>query len=212
MTDTGIGIPENKFGAIFENFEQVINITSNLYGGTGLGLPIFKQLVEKQGGIVSVKSKVNEGSTFGFTLSFQKTLMKIESDNVEVILNNEFKNLKVLVAEDVKLNQLLMKTILDEFNFEWDMADNGKAAVEKLENNSYDIVLMDLQMPIMNGFEATEYIRNKMNLQIPIIALTADVTTVDLEKCIAVGMNDYISKPIDEKILYNKILDLIKSK
>ncbi len=212
VTDTGIGIPENKIAAIFENFEQASAFTSSLYGGTGLGLPIVKQLVEKQGGTVSVKSKVGKGSTFGFTLSFQKTQTEIELESGEVILENEIKDIKILIVEDVKLNQLLLRTILDDFKFAWDVADNGKIAVEKLETNSYDIILMDLQMPVMNGFEATEYIRNKMNLQIPIIALTADVTTVDLEKCKAAGMNDYISKPIDEKLLHNKILDLIKSK
>jgi len=115
-----------------------------------------------------------------------------------------------LVVEDVKLNQLLMKIILEDFNFDYDIADNGQIAIEKLQVNSYDIILMDLQMPVMNGFEATEYIRNKMNLQIPIIALTADVTTVDVEKCKALGMNDYTSKPLNENVLYSKILRLVK--
>ena len=212
VADTGIGIPRNKIATIFENFEQAHTITSSLYGGTGLGLAIVKQLVEKQGGTVSVNSKVDEGSTFSFTLSFDKTtaelLLEEETEAYEIGMNL----LKVLVVEDVRLNQLLLRTILDDFQFECDIADNGKIAVEKLQTNAYDIILMDLQMPVMNGFEATEYIRTEMNLHIPIIALTADVTTVDLEKCKAVGMNDYISKPIDEKLLYGKILDLIKSK
>lgn len=103
-----------------------------------------------------------------------------------------------------------MKTLLDDFGFERDIAANGKIAIEKLVKNKYDIILMDLQMPLMNGFEATEYIRNTLKSTIPIIALTADVTTVDLEKCRAVGMNDYIAKPVDEKALYNKIISLIK--
>ena len=115
-----------------------------------------------------------------------------------------------MLVEDVKLNQLLMKLILDDFNFKYDIADNGKIAIDKLQTETYNIILMDLQMPEMNGFEATEHIRNKMNLQIPIIALTADVTTVDLEKCKAVGMNDYISKPVDERLLYSKIIELLK--
>jgi len=212
VTDTGIGIPQNKIEDIFENFEQAHTITSSLYGGTGLGLAIVKQLVEKQGGTISVKSKVDEGSTFSFTLSFQKTNAAVAFDNETGQYETENKPLKVLVVEDVKLNQLLMRTILDDFKFEWDIADNGKIAIEKLQTNSYDLILMDLQMPIMNGFEATEHIRNKMNLQIPIIALTADVTTVDVEKCKAIGMNDYISKPLDEKLLYSKILDLVKPK
>jgi CheY-like chemotaxis protein len=117
----------------------------------------------------------------------------------------------VLVAEDIPLNQLLMKTILDEFGFERDIAENGIIAIEKLKINSYDIILMDLQMPEMTGFEATEYIRNEMNSNIPIIALTADVTTVDLDKCRAVGMNDYIAKPVDERLLYHKIINLVKA-
>jgi len=215
VVDTGIGIPENKIETIFENFEQVASINSSLYGGTGLGLAIVKQLVEKQGGSILVKSKVDEGSTFSFTLSFQKTNADPDSfqeENGGEKYETKIKPLKVLVVEDVKINQLLMRTILDDFKFAWDIADNGKIAIEKLQTNSYDIILMDLQMPIMNGFEATEHIRNKMNLQIPIIALTADVTTVDLEKCKAIGMNDYISKPLDEKLLHSKILDLIKSK
>jgi CheY-like chemotaxis protein len=115
-----------------------------------------------------------------------------------------------LVVEDIALNQLLMKTLLDDFGFARDIAANGKIAIEKLESKEYDIILMDLQMPEMNGFEATDYIRNKLNSKIPIIALTADVTTVDLAKCKAVGMNDYISKPIDERLLYSKIVGLVK--
>ena len=104
---------------------------------------------------------------------------------------------------------MLLKIILDEFGFESDFAENGKVAIEKLQTNSYDIILMDLQMPEMGGIETTEYIRNVMNSKIPIIALTADVTRADLEKCIAAGMNDHVAKPIDEKLLYNKILSLV---
>ncbi len=210
VTDTGIGIPENKIEKIFENFQQATSGTSRLYGGTGLGLAIVKQLVEPQGGSIQVKSKMNEGSTFSFILTFQKTKVEPELETELIELDTEIKHIKILVVEDIALNQLLMKTLLDDFGFERDIVANGKLAVEKLQTNSYDIILMDLQMPEMNGFEATEYIRNKMNSKIPIIALTADVTTVDLEKCKAVGMNDYIAKPVDEKLLYNKIIGLVK--
>jgi len=212
ISDTGIGIPQNKITSIFENFEQAHAITSSLYGGTGLGLAIVKQLVEKQGGTILVRSKEDEGSTFSFTLSFQKTNAVIVIENEDKQYKNEINPIKVLIVEDVKLNQLLLRTILDDFKFTWDMADNGEIAVEKLKTNSYDIILMDLQMPIMNGFEATEFIRNNLKLKTPIIALTADVTTADVDRCKAVGMNDYISKPIDEKLLYSKILNLIKAK
>ena len=215
VTDTGIGILENEIEKIFENFQQASSGTSRLYGGTGLGLAIVKQLVESQGGSIRVKSKLDEGSTFSFILSFQKTMAEFEFETEMMDPNSyredtEIKNIKVLVVEDIALNQLLMKTLLDDFGFERDIAANGRMAIEKLKTKSYDIILMDLQMPEMNGFEATEYIRNKMNSNIPIIALTADVTTVDLAKCKAVGMNDYLAKPIDERLLYSKIVGLVK--
>ena len=210
VTDTGIGIPEEKIGKIFENFQQASSGTSRLYGGTGLGLAIVKQLIEPQGGTIRVKSNLNEGSTFSFTLGFQKTNTDAELENEIMELDSEIKNIKVLVVEDIALNQLLMKTLLDDFGFDRDIAENGKIAIEKLKNKDYDIILMDLQMPEMNGFEATEYIRNTMNSNIPIIALTADVTTVDLAKCKAVGMNDYLAKPIDERVLYSKIVSILK--
>ncbi len=210
VKDTGIGIPENKIEKIFENFEQESTGTSRLYGGTGLGLAIVKQLVEAQGGSIQIKSKIGEGSTFSFILSFQKTKATTELETEIIELETEIKKIKVLVVEDIALNQLLMRTLLDDFGFDYYIAENGKNAIAKLQTNRYDIILMDLQMPEMNGFEATEYIRNTMNSKIPIIALTADVTTVDITKCKAVGMNDYISKPFDEKLLYNKIVGLVK--
>jgi PAS domain S-box-containing protein len=210
VSDTGIGIAANKIDKIFENFQQASSGTSRLYGGTGLGLAIVKQLVEPQGGTIHVKSTINEGSTFSFTLSFLKTKEPAESDIAIVEPNKELKNIKVLVVEDIALNQLLMKTLLDDFGFERDIVSNGKFAIEKLKTKSYDVILMDLQMPEMNGFEATEFIRTHLKLSIPIIALTADVTTVDLAKCKAVGMNDYIAKPVDERLLYSKIVSLVK--
>jgi signal transduction histidine kinase/FixJ family two-component response regulator len=212
VTDTGIGIPETKMENIFENFQQATSGTSRLYGGTGLGLAIVKQLVEAQGGSIRVKSKIDEGSTFSFTLSFLKTKVEAEIEVELEEINPEINNINVLVVEDIALNQLLMKTLLDDFGFECDVAANGKLAIEKLQALTYDIILMDLQMPEMNGFEATEYIRSTMNSKIPIIALTADVTTVDLAKCKAVGMNDYIAKPVNERLLYSKIIGLTKKK
>ncbi len=210
VKDTGIGISADKIAGIFDDFQQATSDTSRLYGGTGLGLAIVKQLVEPQGGSVRVESKMGKGSTFSFILSFKKTAAMAEEELAIVALDEEIKSIKVLVVEDIALNQLLMKTLLDDFGFDRDIASNGKIAIEKLQKKSYDIILMDLQMPEMNGFEATHHIRNKMNSKIPIIALTADVTTVDLEKCKSVGMNDYISKPVDEKLLYNKIIGLVK--
>jgi PAS domain S-box-containing protein len=210
VRDTGIGIDKEKLTEVFSSFQQATSGTSRLYGGSGLGLSIVKHLIEQQGGNIEVESELGKGATFRYTLDFDKTLSRIV-DEVDVnFLNEEKINIKVLVVEDIALNQLLMKTLLDDFGFEKDIASNGKIAIEKLKNNTYDVILMDLQMPEMNGFEATTYIRNVMNLDIPIIALTADVTTVDLAKCVDVGMNDYISKPVNEKLLKSKILTLVR--
>jgi CheY-like chemotaxis protein len=217
VLDTGIGIPENKLESIFENFQQATNETSRLYGGTGLGLAIVKKLVEAQHGKVWVKSRLDEGSGFYFTLGFRKVKeeekkkeRREEGKKVNKKETKKVGNAKILVVEDVTLNQLLMKTLLEGFGFTADIAGNGKIAIEKMQKNEYDLILMDLQMPEMNGFETTGYIRSKMNSDVPIIALTADVTTVDVEKCRAVGMDDYLAKPINEKLLYSKMMKYLK--
>ncbi len=211
IADTGIGIAENKITSVFENFQQATTGTSRIYGGTGLGLAIVKKLIESQDGSIQVQSILGKGSTFSFRLKFQKT-----NENVETILpffhkDDQIKGVKILVVEDIPLNQLLMKTLLDDFGFKSEIVVNGKIAIEKVKKNKYDIILMDLQMPEMNGFEATKFIRNEMKSNIPIIALTADVTTMDLAKCKLVGMNDYLAKPVDEQLLYSKIVGLLKN-
>ncbi|MEP7108527.1 MAG: ATP-binding protein, partial [Ferruginibacter sp.] len=218
IADTGIGIPQDKISLIFDNFEQAHMDKTRVFGGTGLGLSIVKKLLEAQGGTIQVKSKLKVGSVFTFVLSFQKTNEKpAKVIEEEFVLESAIKNIKVLVVEDIPLNQLLMKTVLVDFGFQLDIVDNGKMAIEKLAfgaqnpGDSYDIVLMDLQMPEMNGFEAAAYIRNELHLDIPIIALSADVTQDDLEKSKTIGMNDYISKPVDEKLLFNKIINLLKT-
>lgn len=215
VTDTGIGIPENNLNSIFDKFQQVISETSSICCGTGLGLTIAKQLIELQGGTITVKSKVDKGSTFSFILSYKKIKSKFETETIEFVPKDLFgfpliKNVKILVAEDEALNQLLIKTLLEKFGFVMDIACNGKIVLEKLRKNKYDIILMDLQMPEMNGFETTKYIRKNKDSNIPIIALTANVTTTDAEKCRAAGMDDYISKPINEKLLFDTIIKYLK--
>jgi len=208
VMDTGIGIPEDNIDVIFENFQQANNQIAGISGGTGLGLAIVKQLVTAQGGNIRVKSKINKGTIFTFTLPFEKTSAIEEQLIVTEDVQGLSNNLKVLIVEDVALNQLLMKAILGGFQIVYDIASNGKMAIEMLKNEVYDIILMDLQMPIMNGFEATKYIRETMNISTPIIALTADVTTVDLGKCQKLGLNDYVAKPLDAQVLLRKISEL----
>jgi PAS domain S-box-containing protein len=209
ISDTGIGISDDKMATIFENFQQASSDTSRLFGGTGLGLAIVKQLVEAQGGSINVTSVFEQGSDFCFTLNFQTTDKTTESDAISLTPLDMIKNVRILVVEDIALNQLLVRTLLDDFGFGCDIASNGKIAIEKLKTNTYDVILMDLQMPEMNGFEATEFIRKNLGLKIPIIALTADVTTSDLAKCRSVGMDDYISKPVDERLLQSKIISML---
>jgi PAS domain S-box-containing protein len=213
VSDTGIGIPSAKIKTVFSAFQQATTDTTRLYGGTGLGLAIVKQLVKAQGGEISVESEEGKGTTFRFNLPFGKTDGDVRDKNADHHITEEkVGNIKVLVAEDIKFNQLLMKTLLEGFGFDLEIAENGKIAVEKLQNGHFDLVLMDLQMPVMDGFTATEHMRNDLHSDVPIIALTADVTTVDVEKCKQAGMDDYISKPVDEKVLYNKIVKYVKKK
>jgi PAS domain S-box-containing protein len=216
VIDTGIGIPQNKQAYIFEGFTQATNDTNRKYGGTGLGLTIVKQLVELQGGTIAVQSRVDSGSRFILNFKFKKTLpenvvpgklfnKKIELPNVE--------RLNVLLVEDNTLNQILAKKVLTNWNWNVDVADNGLIAVQKVKNHMYDIILMDIQMPEMDGYETTQYIRERTSLDkrnIPIIAITAHAISGEAEKCYMVGMNDYLSKPFDEKILYEKIITAVK--
>lgn len=217
VKDTGIGIPEKSLTKIFESFTQAANDTARKYGGTGLGLSITKQLVELQGGRISVTSKVQEGSLFEFNLSF---ILQEEHANKNSLTthehnNNKFplKNLKILVVEDNPFNQILVTKILEQWQCEIDIADNGIIAINKVTNKKFDIVLMDIQLPEMDGYETTNFIRHKLDntkCNIPIIAMTAHAFTDEIQKCVNAGMNDYISKPFNENALYDKILKTLE--
>jgi signal transduction histidine kinase/ActR/RegA family two-component response regulator len=208
VKDTGIGISEEKISEIFERFTQAKSDTSRIYGGTGLGLSIAKKLVEIQSGEIQVESVKGEGSIFSFHIPY-KTANELTNEKIkteEPIYNTSIDaHIKVLVAEDNLLNQKLAAFMLKDWGAEYDICNNGKLAIEKLKTNSYDIVLMDIQMPEMNGYEATEHIRNTLKLTLPIIAMTAHALPGEREKCLSFGMTDYISKPIKE----NDLRDLI---
>ncbi|HEU4716762.1 MAG TPA: PAS domain S-box protein [Bacteroidia bacterium] len=214
VTDTGIGIAEDKLPAIFESFTQASNETTRKYGGSGLGLTIVRQLTDQQGGSVEVKSKVGKGSVFTVTLPYGISRPEdiAQADAAELQSTEIPEKVKVLLAEDNEMNQMLTRKVFEKWGFALDIAENGKIAVEKLDVEEYDLVLMDIQMPEMDGYEATRFIRSNLpspKSSIPIIAMTAHAIVGEKEKCIGCGMDDYISKPFDRKMLYEKICRLL---
>ncbi|TRX10816.1 response regulator [Flavobacterium gawalongense] len=210
IIDTGIGIPENKIDSIFESFNQASNETTRKFGGTGLGLTITRKLIELQGGIITVESEVSKGSEFSFLIQYkkaQKGIVEPIKVKKEELSSNFLKDIKILLVEDNELNQLLAIKVFAKWEKEIDIADNGKIAIEKIEKNDYDIILMDIQMPEMDGNEVTKYIRTNMGYKsnIPIIALTAHATLVEEKRSLESGMNDYLSKPFDFNVLLEKL-------
>lgn len=219
VEDSGIGIPAERQPHIFKEFEQADFETSRHYGGTGLGLAIVKRLVELQDGQVSVVSEKNKGSLFTVILDFgyaKKTDEKFSAPHIEKIPKDvSLKRTKVLLVEDNDLNQLVACQFLKNWGFRVDIAPDGRDAVNMLRKKNYDLVLMDIQMPEMNGYEATDYIRKKFKdgkQEIPILAMTAHAFRDEEEKCLNLGMDGYISKPLNRELLYQKIYSLIQKK
>ena len=209
VSDTGIGIPEDKLSTIFERFTQADADTTRKYGGTGLGLSISKLLIELQKGSISVESRLNEGSTFYFTLPFKKSLKQaIKPIAAKPAQPLSTKRFKVLLVEDNVLNQRLATRVLENLGFEPDLAENGRIATEKVAQNAYNVILMDLQMPEMDGYQATQFIRNELKSKVPIIAMTAHSLVGERDKCLTLGMDDYIPKPFSPTDLFNKITSL----
>jgi len=216
VKDTGIGISKQKLETIFESFTQVNQDADKKYEGTGLGLAISKQLVELQGGSISVESKESIGSLFRVILQFKKGLHDPSLEEPQVldfIPEGELESLNILIVEDNVLNlKVTTETILKWGNkTSMDTAMNGKIAVAKSKKKKYDLIIMDVQMPLVDGFAATRQIRKKLyskNKHTPILAMTAYATSGDAEKCISAGMNDFISKPFNPQNLLNKIVKL----
>jgi CheY-like chemotaxis protein len=211
VVDTGIGIPQDRLQNLFKTFSQTDVSFTRRFGGTGLGLAISKNLVELMGGHIGVESFESDGSTFWFTLNMEDgervVTSSFEVSNTNTSTNTEpskpmnpTKKLHVLLAEDNLINQKVAMMVVQKMGFTVDVAMNGKIAVDKFSKNSYDMILMDIMMPEMDGIEATKIIRelerNKTpGKRIKIVALTANAMKEDREKCLSSGMDDYLSKP-----------------
>ncbi|MBK6610432.1 MAG: response regulator [Sphingobacteriales bacterium] len=216
VSDTGIGIDENRMGKIFESFEQAYSDTTRKFGGTGLGLSISKKLVELHNGKIWVESEKGKGSQFHFIIPYAVADAKTEimpADDAQTNIADALKGIKILLVEDNEFNVVVAKEELEDAieGVYVEVAENGLIAVEKLKSSTFDIILMDVQMPVMNGFEATQAIRNldseKNNT--PIIAMTANVLKEEVDLCYKSGMNDFIGKPFETEELLAKIKNLV---
>lgn len=220
VTDTGIGIPQEKFEEIFESFKQADTSVTRRFGGTGLGLTICKQLSEMQGGTISVESEVGKGSTFRFVIPYEKGTEAdlMVTENSQSGSNDEdikrLQGMRVLLVEDNDINRIYARNIISKRGCVVDIAENGLIALEKIRKKNYDVVLMDVQMPVMDGLEATKTIRTQFappKSEVPIIALTANAIKGDNERCLEAGMNDYLSKPFEPNDLYQVLFKLLKA-
>ncbi|QHT68216.1 PAS domain S-box protein [Rhodocytophaga rosea] len=211
VSDTGIGIETDKLSSIFESFTQASSETTRKYGGTGLGLTITKRLIELQGGSIKVSSKLGMGSEFAFELTFSLAARQITRNQPQAVdeFSHSLRGLKILLVEDNKMNQMVACKFLKKWGVETDIAADGMEAIDKLKTNWYQLILMDLQMPTLDGYATTRFIRNNMQeylKHIPILALTASALMNVKQNTLEAGMNDFITKPFEPKDLYAKLL------
>jgi len=197
IKDTGIGIEPDQFSHLFQSFSQGDSSISRRYGGAGLGLPISEKLVQLMNGHIAIDSTPGMGSTFTFTILAHPAALKTIPSNVSIpVLANKYP-LCILLAEDNPINQQLAVILLAKMGYNPIIATNGKEVLEHLSKAPFDLILMDIQMPEMDGLEATRLIRRGSGHQPVIIAMTANATRQDRDECLAEGMNDYLSKPVD---------------
>jgi signal transduction histidine kinase/CheY-like chemotaxis protein len=208
ISDTGIGITKDKIPDIFERFRQAEDSITRQYGGTGLGLAIARDLIVLQGGEIEVESEQGKGTTFRFTIPYEIApghLATKTQPETEKAPSADHGHIRILVVEDNEMNQNLLRHLLTGWKLSFDMVRSGIGALEKLRTGTFDLVLMDIQMPGMDGYTATQEIRTGLQLETPVIAMTAHAFPGEREKCLSHGMNEYIAKPIDEKELYRLI-------
>ncbi|GAB2838277.1 PAS domain-containing hybrid sensor histidine kinase/response regulator [Ferruginibacter profundus] len=206
VTDTGIGMDESFAKNLFDKFSQEDSSIIRKYGGTGLGMSISKELVDLMHGRIEVVSKKGEGTSISVIIEFDKgNITDLPFKEMVATDTSLLQGKKILVTDDNEMNQLVAATILQNFGAAITAAFNGAEAIEKIKETAFDIVLMDVQMPVMDGIEATKIIRETISTTLPIIALTAFAINGDNQKCIAAGMNDYLSKPFEESQLLNII-------
>jgi len=206
VRDTGAGIPADKIDSIFQRFEQLEHATTRQHGGTGLGLTIVKNLVEMLGGSISVHSDLGSGSVFTFTSLFEKVRsLREEAEEIGLrqyeYMTVDLSPYQILAVEDNRTNQLLLTSILKKYNAQPAFADNGVEALEILKKKTFGIILMDIQMPLMDGYVAARHIRNELKLTVPLVAMTAYVSKEERAKCMEAGFDAYIAKPIEEQKL-----------
>ncbi|MBK7173923.1 MAG: PAS domain S-box protein [Bacteroidales bacterium] len=213
VEDTGIGINPDHLSKIFESFQQEDESITRTYGGTGLGLPISKQLVELMGGSIHVESMKDVGSKFYFIIELQEGVPSEKNTVCEVVKPTQeaLKDTRVLLVEDNKFNQIIAQSLLEKWQTKIQIAENGQQAVDILKTTAFDIILMDLQMPVMDGLTASKIIRDQLKINTPILALTANVLKGVIENCADAGMNGYISKPFNPDDFYLKMLSLIQN-
>ena len=212
VTDTGIGIEKDKLGRIFERFQQAEDSVTRKYGGTGLGLSIVNDLVMLQNGTIAVESVPDKGTTFRINIPYKIPIEQVYTKSTlptAVTLLNNFENICVLVAEDNEMNKTLIRHLFKNWQLDFDLVSNGKQAIDMLTIKKYSLILMDIQMPEIDGYTASQYIRNNLKLNIPIIAMTAHALKGEKEKCLGFGMNEYISKPLREELLHKLISKFI---
>jgi len=212
VQDSGIGIGAEALERIFESFTQAYADTTRRYGGTGLGLTISRALVTQLGGELSVTSKLGQGSTFSFTLPLRKTAAPapVVADAFDT---GQLRGIRVLLAEDNPINRTVARLHLQQWGVEVEEAEDGRVALQKLQDHSYDVVLMDIQMPHLSGIEVTQHLRSfadPVRAAVPVLALTANVFRSDNEKYLAAGMDDYLAKPFAEEHLYAKLINLLR--